>query len=87
MMVKIFYDAKEVVELQNFFFCCDYLSNGVITEVELIHLFEQAKETISQAQARKIIGNLYLRTENVVTFTEFIAGLLPHKFFTDKKRL
>jgi len=87
VMVKIFYDSKEIKEAETLFYCCDYLNNGVITEMELEHLFQEVKMPCSQESLKQLIESLYLKTPGVLTFSEFLVGVLNKSFFTDHLRL
>ena len=87
IMVKIFHDSKELREAENLFYCCDYLNNGIITPMEVEHLLSEGKEPCKEETIKKIIDNLYLRTKDVVTFSEFVAGVVSKSFFTDHLRL
>jgi len=87
IMVKIFHDTNEVKALTNSFYCCDYMANGVITAMELEHLFKEVQVPCTPAEISSIIDSLFLRTEKVITYSEFIAGTVSSSFFTEYHRL
>ena len=86
-MVKIFHDSKELKEAEHLFYCCDYLNNGIITPMELDHLFAEAKMSATPESTKQIIDNLFLKSLNVITYSEFIAGAVSRSFFTDHLRM
>ena len=87
MMVKVFSDDPSVIELGKIFQCCDCVNNGVITQFELNILFEEAGVAYTEPEILKIIDNFFLQTENVISYTEFIAGMIDKSFFTNSDRL
>ena len=87
IMVKIFHENPELKEHQSHFCCCDYLSNGVISPLEIEHLYSVAGIKPGQGEIEQVIDSLYLRTDGVVTYSEFLAGVSCKRFFKDRLRL
>ena len=81
IMVKLFSDSLEVREATECFYCCDYMANGVITAMELEHMFEQAHVSHSFEQINRVINSVFLKRENVITYTEFVAATVKYSFF------
>lgn len=89
ILVKLADDTPEVQQLKRYFQCFDILSNGVITAVELRHSINEGRmmTLLTNEQVQKIIDSLYLKTDGVVTLSEFIAGSLPAAFLLNRARL
>src|SRR3990167_2337447 len=87
MMVKLFQDTPEVHEATRLFSCCDYLSNGIICEVEIVNLFDKAKIQTSTEEVREIIRRLSWGTQQVITYSEFMVAIIEPSFFMQKDRL
>jgi calcium-dependent protein kinase len=86
-MVKIFSDNREIKEKVTMFYCCDYLNNGIITQLELEHLFKDAGLKPAPGEIKSMVDTLFLKTEDVITYSEFLAGMVNKDFFVDRLRL
>src|SRR3990167_2467539 len=86
VMVKVFAEDPAIIELGRMFKICDFVWNGVITPIELMRVFEEAGIPCSEPEILKIIEGFYLQTDVVISYTEFIAGMIDKSFFANPDR-
>jgi calcium-dependent protein kinase len=82
LLVMLHDDDPAVLRLKDAFFYLDVLNNGVINKDELRNIFDELKEEVSEKELNDVINSLELRTKNVITYTEFITGVIDSSFFS-----
>ena len=87
ILVKINIDHAEFAKRGRVFCLIDYLNNGVITKHELRQVFKDFEIPISQEECDQIIARMFLRAEEVITYSEFIAATISKRFFEEDKFL
>ena len=87
IFVKINLDHPEFAKRGRVFCIIDYLNNGVITKHELRQVFKDFEIPVSQDECDHIIARMFLRAEEVITYSEFIAATISKRFFEEDKFL
>lgn len=87
LMVHIFDDNPDVIQMKHVFFYFDYLNTGVISKKEFQTFFTEYGELISDKELEEIIYALKLKAKGNITYTEFIAGTITISFFQDEDNL
>ena len=87
LMVKIFDYSEEVKRLRYIFFCVDYLNNGSISEKELYAFFKENDEQVDQKIIKEVAESLELREKGSISYSEFMAGAMDRKFYTNPSNL
>lgn len=87
MMVKIFTDSRKVKKLSSLFHIFDSSNVGVLREKELKKLFENSDKKLTEEDLKRVVNSLYIYEKSGVSYSEFIAAMLPPQFFTNEVRL
>lgn len=87
LIVKMNHKREEVYDRSHIFVLLDLLNTGVLNKRELSEAFANLELELSESECEEIIDNMFLRTEKVITCTEFVAATLDKKFFTEDEFL
>lgn len=101
MMVKIFIDSNKVKKLFKVFDIFDKSNLGIVKKEDLKKIFEKfenfedfkkikekfEKKNLKENLENHLIKNLYIYEKSEITFSEFIAGMLPKEFYLNEVRL
>jgi len=86
-MVRLFGNSADAKQTENLFLCCDFIDNGILTEVEAERLMNKAGLEYSKEKWSNILLGLDSDSKGYLTYTEFMAAVLPPTFFLEEKRL
>ena len=87
LMVNIFYDHPEVQKRKMVFSIIDTERNGVLSIQELSNAFKKVNIEMTEAQINTLLDSMRLRSEHVLTVTEFVGASLDPGFYKDKNNL
>ena len=87
LLVKMNMKNEHLQTASRIFVVIDFLNNGLITKHELRQVFKDFEIPVSQEECDRIIERMFLRAEEVITYSEFIAATINKRFFEEDKFL
>ena len=82
LAVKVHFHKDDIQIRVKIFSLMDFLNNGVVTFQELLKVLSNFGINLSRAQCEAIISKMFLRAENVMTQSEFIAATIDRSCFS-----